>query len=125
MNLKIASLLLSSSLIGACTTLTPHQDLCYDPLIWPQGTCDRRDGDGPSVVTPVKPDPDDHGGDTDGDNPDDDGDDDVDTPDDTSGDHSDTSDDSNGDNSDDDNGHGNDDDHDDDSNPGKGKGKHK
>ena len=50
--------------------LPPHQDLCYDPSSGPQGTCDRRVGDGPSVnvVTPVKPDPIDNGGDTDGDN---------------------------------------------------------
>ena len=104
MNLKLATLLLSSSLLAAC--VKPHEELCYDPSLWPYQTCLSVGSDGPStIVPPVKPDLEDHGGDNG------DGSHDVGNSDDTNGDntsdnndHSDDSGDSNGDNSDGDNG---------------------
>ena len=65
MNLKLATLLLSSSLLAAC--VKPHEELCYDPSLWPYQTCLSVGSDGPSIIVPpVKPDLEDHGGDAEG-----------------------------------------------------------
>lgn len=112
MKLKVAGVILSLSLIGACAPFKPHTDICDDLINWPRDICIDGRGDskplslnngGGSIGNPPG---DDNGGVSDG----------------TSDDNDNGPSDSNGDNSDD-RGHGNDDDRHDDDNPGKGKGK--